>query len=136
MNLHRATLATPDDLRPHLMKALRADTSSNAAKWGPENPTYGHCAVVALVVQDLFGGEVVWAEARHPDGTPESHYFNKIAGIEWDLTRDQFPDGTLIPLGIPKCKSFGTTRDYVLSFQPTADRYRMLRHRLGLEEGS
>ena len=81
----------------------------------------------------MLGGEIVWAEAQLPDGRKISHYFNRIDdnGLgEVDLTRDQFPEGTNIPDGIPKTKGLPTTREYILSFEVTRGRYEILRERV------
>ena len=86
--------------------------------------------MTACTVQDELGGDIVWAEANLPDGRAISHYFNLIDGQEVDLTRDQFPQGTMIPAGQPKTKGFPTTRDYVLSFDVTRQRYNVLKANL------
>lgn len=133
MSLMPASLPkNPLDLAPIIAIACRADTSSDPAGWSRKNPLYGHCAVVAMVVSDLYGGDIVWAEAVKPDGSKESHYFNLIHGVQYDLTAAQFPAGTSVPVGRAKTKGFATTRDYVASYQPTCDRYYTLRARLGL----
>ncbi|MDQ6730583.1 MAG: hypothetical protein M3022_09835 [Actinomycetota bacterium] len=66
--------------------------------WSPENPARGQCAVTALVVQDLLGGEILIAEVHHTDGTRQSvHYWNRISdGVEVDLTREQFTASEVI----------------------------------------
>jgi hypothetical protein len=67
----------------------------DAADWSPANPARGQCAVTALVVQDLLGGELLLAEVRNADGSRQGvHYWNRLAGgVELDLTREQFtPD--------------------------------------------
>lgn len=114
-------------LRLAFGRAWSKETSSDPAGWSPENPSWGQCAVTALCVQDALGGEIVWAEAQLPDGRRISHYFNRIDDEEVDLTREQFPAGTVIPAGIPKPKSFASTRDYILSFDVTRERYTKLR---------
>jgi len=106
-----------------------ADTSAST-QWTANNPSLGQCAVTALVVQDLLGGEIVWAEAQLPDGKAESHYKNLINGSEVDLTVQQFPNGSVIPLGVAKLKGFTKTRDYILSFESTRRRYLLLRERM------
>jgi hypothetical protein len=87
------------------------------------------------VIHDLFGGEVVWAAATTPDGERHSHYFNRLPdGTTVDLTREQFSTGTTFapPEGGPRVTgtggpSFATTREYVLSFAATTQRYESLR---------
>src|SRR3954454_24381861 len=71
------------------------------ADWSPENPARGQCGVTALVVQDLLGGELLLAEVHHVDGRRQGvHYWNRIGGVEVDLTREQFRDGEVI--GAPR----------------------------------
>ncbi len=118
---------TDNQLKQRLRSAWSAVTSSDPARWSPDNPAWGQCAVTCCAVQDQLGGEIVWAEAVLPGGEKVSHYFNKINGQEVDFTREQFPDGTVIPEGVPKTKEFATTRDYILSFEKTRERYLQLK---------
>ncbi|SEA01342.1 YunG family protein [Bacillus nitratireducens] len=65
-----------------LIKSWSIETSS---KWTSENPAKGQCGVTALVVQDLYGGEIkktkvgeVW------------HFYNLIDGKVFDFTETRF----------------------------------------------
>jgi hypothetical protein len=80
-----------------LQAAIRASWSletcdpTDAARWTPANPSLGQCAVTALVVHDLLGGQLLEAEVRHDDGSRQGfHYWNRLAGVDIDLTREQF----------------------------------------------
>lgn len=117
-------------LEEALTKCWDRKTSSDPEHWISENPAWGQCAVTALVVNDYLGGDIVWAEAKLPDGRQISHYFNLMKGEEVDLTRRQFPEGTIIPQGIEKKKEYASTRDYVLSFQATQQRYEILKDKV------
>jgi hypothetical protein len=65
--------------------------------WTPAEPSRGQCAVTALVVHDLLGGELLEAEVDHADGSRQGfHYWNRFAGIDVDLTRRQFADGEVV----------------------------------------
>jgi len=108
------------------------DSSSDPGNWTLDNPSWGQCAVTALVVNDYLGGDIVWANAVLPDGKEISHYFNKISDSEKDFTRVQFPVGTVILGGVPKTKGFHSTRDYILSYPATQSRYRILKQKVGL----
>ncbi len=114
-----------------LSKSWAKETSSDPERWNRDNPAWGQCAVTALIVNDYLGGGIVWAEAKHPDGKVISHYFNRIGEQEIDLTRRQFPEGTIIPAGVEKKKTYASTRDYVLSFPATKQRYEILKQKVG-----
>lgn len=109
-----AYLAADDAIR----RAWGGDTSADE-NWTPENPELGQCAVTALIIQDLFGGEL-----KRTVANGVSHYYNSIAGEDVDLTRAQF-DEPLV-LEEPAVRE----RAYVLSFPVTVDRYTRLLNRL------
>ncbi|MFC1686864.1 hypothetical protein ACFL0E_00720 [Nanoarchaeota archaeon] len=117
------------DLEKAITYSWYKDTSADSENWSNENQSYGQCAVTALIVQDYLGGKIVNSLVDVGE-RKESHYFNNINGTEIDLTGDQFPEGTVIPEGVDKKKDFETTRDYVLSYGPTAERYEVLKRRV------
>lgn len=50
----------------------------------------------ALFVWEYIGSEsvqIVRVEAVLPDGKVISHYLNRMYGVDYDLSRSQFPDG-------------------------------------------
>ena len=64
---------------------------SSATAWKgrflPERPSTNQCAVTAMLVQDMLGGDLV---ETHVNGV--LHFFNRLPdGQDIDLTRDQFP---------------------------------------------
>ncbi|MGV9338408.1 YunG family protein [Streptomyces sp. NPDC003688] len=87
------------DLDRALRTSWAADTCSpdDLPDWRPANPAWGHCDITALLVHDLFGGELVVGEV-HLDGVQHGyHWWNRLAnGIELDLTREQFQRGQTI----------------------------------------
>lgn len=56
------------------------------AEWVESDPTYGQCAITAMLVYDMFGGTI--HRIRVSGGG--THYFNRIDGHYIDLTREQF----------------------------------------------
>ena len=48
-------------------------------------PATGQCSVTALVVNDVFGGEIL--KTRTTLGV---HFYNRIGDRRWDLTISQF----------------------------------------------
>ncbi len=110
---------------PAIRLAWNRATSANPEQWSKQNPARGQCAVTACVVQDMIGGMLVRTVVTLPDGTEESHYANMDGNaVIIDLTDSQFPEGS----------EFGPweerTREYVLGFQPTLDRYTLLKQRI------
>lgn len=115
-----------DDLARRLEGNWTRETSADPLHWSRENSAYGQCAVSALVVQDHFGGELLRARV---DGI--SHYWNRLpTGLEVDLTRKQFGSNPYVPTGEVK------SREFVLSFPETVDRYLSLRRALGVDAES
>lgn len=92
---------------------------ASSSKYSIENPARGQCGVTALVVQDIFGGEIL--KTRTDEGM---HFYNRIAGERHDLTLSQF-DGP-IPFD-----DIISSRDGALADTSDAQ-YRALRDRLGL----
>ncbi len=113
-------------LEKSLLAAWTAATAYDAANWSRDNAAYGQCAVTACVVQDYLGGDIVWAEAVLPTGEKMSHFFNRLNGAELDLTRSQFPAGTVVPQGIdyPGAPS---SRAHILAYPDTVKRYELLK---------
>lgn len=86
-----------------LESAIRASWSLETCdpidqpSWTPDEPSLGHCAVTALVVHDLLGGELLEAEVDHADGSHQGfHYWNRFVGVDVDLTRRQFARGEVV----------------------------------------
>jgi len=109
------------DLRLRLEEAWSAETAVDTNCWQRQNPAEGQCAVTALIVQDIFGGELLRSTVRGI-----SHYWNQLHGGEHvDLTLEQFgssPELDSEPVLRP--------RSYVLSFPETRERYERLRQKV------
>jgi len=80
---------TVEDLKKIVEQAWDKDTCwpGCADQWTIENPSWGHCLVNALVVNDYFDVEMIYVDAILPSGELVPHYFNKINEKEIDLTR-------------------------------------------------
>ena len=121
---------TLEELAYILRLLAQADTSGDSDRWKPINPFLGHCAIVALIVQDYFGGDLLRAPLHH---LPEfafmgSHYWNRLPdGQEVDLTHEQFGRDILAEL---KPLAERRYRNYVLHCPETKTRYDLLRQRL------
>ena len=79
--------------------------------WSRANPASGQCAVTALVVQDLLGGDLLIAEVDNADGSRQGvHYWNRLGeGVELDLTREQFRRGEVVHAPETVARPPGTT---------------------------
>jgi hypothetical protein len=66
---------------------FKAWSKESSSKYTPDNPAKGQCGVTSLVVQDLLGGEIV--KTKLPEGW---HFYNKIDGKYYDLTKSQFQE--------------------------------------------
>jgi deoxycytidylate deaminase len=104
------------------------ETAMDAKLWTRKNPLWSHCAVVSLVAQNFFGGELRRASLLE---VPEfkrmgSHYWNKLPdGSDEDFTRPQF--GANYPSGL---QAETRERSYLLSHPETVKRYKLLAFRL------
>jgi hypothetical protein len=81
------TFATPLDLYRSISRVWSGDTSSPTNAWSQSNPAQNHCSITSLVVQDHFGGEILYTKTS--GGT---HFYNLIDGKKWDLTVSQFAE--------------------------------------------
>ena len=98
-------MLTIDVLRPVLRAAWGPDTCDphDLPDWRPDNPARGQCGVTALVVHDLFGGELILGEVLVDGARTGSHYWNRLPdGTEVDLTAEQFHPGEVIAGGAPQ----------------------------------
>ena len=67
-------------------RALRnAWSLASARQWTAENPAAGQCNVTALLIYQLFGGELL--KTSLPEG---DHFYNRIDGRRYDFTDSQF----------------------------------------------
>jgi hypothetical protein len=94
---------TPTSLRA-IERAVRAawgadvcEDPADVPRWSRANPSRGQCGPTALVLNDLLGGDLCVAEVRLPDGTQQGfHWWNRLAGVDVDLTREQFGPDELV----------------------------------------
>lgn len=81
-------IKNPDELYNILQNCWSKETCAPRMqdKWSIENKTLGQCSITAFLAQDIFGGEVYGIKLS--DGN--YHCFNKVNGIKFDLTSEQF----------------------------------------------
>lgn len=85
-----------EDVERALRASWAADTTDDPENWSPDNVALGQCAVSALVVRALYGGDIVIATVLDSGGnrTPDGHAWNVLPdGREVDFSFDQFRRG-------------------------------------------
>ncbi|MCK9230036.1 MAG: HNH endonuclease [Syntrophales bacterium] len=92
-------------------------------EWNIKNPSYGQCAISAIALQEIIGGEI--AKIILSEG--KSHYFNILDGNVYDLTSDQFE----MPVKYDHHEI--VSKDYLLSDHRTAKRYKIFYNNLKQE---
>ena len=90
-NTHKLTLT---ELKHFLYSAYRSDTAYKTCitTWNPGNPTYGQCAVTAMIVYEFFGGCI---QCGYYEKQKVWHYWNIIDDEVVDFTIDQFNDNSI-----------------------------------------
>ncbi len=90
-------LANAAELRRLLETCWTREMSSYSQEWVASCPEIGQCNATALLVQDLFGGEVVFLRLAIRSQDPQvlggslgTHVRNRIYGIDIDLTETQY----------------------------------------------
>lgn len=85
-----------EDVKRALEESWAQDTTDDPDTWTAANSPLGQCAVSALVVRALYGGDIVIATVldRHGERTPDGHAWNVLpSGVAVDFTFEQFLDG-------------------------------------------
>jgi len=95
--------ATLDETEGAIRAAWGRDTSDDPEEWSEQNPARGQCAVTALLVRELFGGEILVANVLRDGRRVERHAWNRLpSGLALDLTREQFVHGELFGEAAPE----------------------------------
>ncbi|WP_280404026.1 YunG family protein [Nocardia brasiliensis] len=95
---------TLDVIEQALRSSWAADTCSPddvaRAPWDFGNPAWGHCDITALVVQDVFGGDLMLGDVYLVEEQRGFHWWNRLPdGAEVDLTLEQFRLGETVTNG-------------------------------------
>jgi hypothetical protein len=86
--------ATLQETEAAIRAAWGRETSDDPDEWSAENPARGQCAVTALLVRELLGGEILVANVLREGRRVERHAWNRLpSGLTLDLTREQFVRG-------------------------------------------
>lgn len=95
------TTLTLKEIEAALEASWAEDTCSpddlERAGWSPANPAWGHCDVTALLLNDVFGGDLVHGKVFAGEQQQGLHWWNRLdSGLDLDLTRSQFQAGQRI----------------------------------------
>ncbi|MBH5397100.1 hypothetical protein HZZ13_04745 [Bradyrhizobium sp. CNPSo 4010] len=86
----------PDRIQSALRQAWSPATAS---QWTIDNPAAGQCNVTALLIHELFGGELL--KTKLPAG---DHFYNRIEGRRYHFTASQF-DRPIAYLDLPASRT-------------------------------
>mgnify|MGYP001558468168 CR=1 FL=1 len=88
-------------------------------EWSQENKAFGQCLVTAAIINDLYGGRLIYDKNN-------KHYWNELPdGSEQDFSRCQFKDERIFSVTKYKTKEEALYDDYGIK-RNTAKRYRLL----------
>lgn len=124
---------TPEEFENTVRQICDAKTSAHGERWTPENPFLGHCTVVSILAQDIFGGDILRADLRGAPGFEDIkwHSWNRLPdGREVDFTASQLEKP--IPKGVP---IEIRTRENLFSYPTIKDRYEILKSRFKQKTG-
>lgn len=86
--------ATLREIEQAIRAAWSRETSDDPDEWSETNPARGQCAVTALLVRELLGGEILVANVLRDGVRDDRHAWNRLpSGLTLDLTREQFTQG-------------------------------------------
>lgn len=72
------------------------ETCGEPEKFSVDNPSWQQCDASAFVAWEYLGGDLVLGKVFVDGEQTEHHYWNRIDGEDFDLTRDQFRRGETI----------------------------------------
>jgi hypothetical protein len=77
-----------DKIRKLLLQSWSGKTSlcfENA-----EHSSYGQCAQTAIVIKEIYGGEILKTSGWKQEKGYGLHFYNRIDGVNYDFTSEQF----------------------------------------------
>ena len=89
--------------------------------WTEENPAYGQCAVTALIMQEILGGDIYECTVNR-----KRHFYNVTSdGKIYDFTQEQFGGAFIVYDNIKE-----RTRESLLKVTNVKERYELLKSRM------
>src|SRR5262245_59251869 len=125
----RTQAATLHELETAIREAWSRETSDDPDEWSEANRARGQCAVTALLVRELLGGDILVANVLRDGVRVDRHAWNRLpSGLVLDLTRGQFESGE--HFGEPRLEEPLLTHRHPERFVTLRER---VRSRLGLD---
>jgi hypothetical protein len=87
---------TLSEIESAIQLSWSIDTTYCVDDYASRHPAWGNCAVTALLLQKLLGGELMRGWAIEPGQLGTAHYWNRVNGLDLDLTWRQFAHGTIL----------------------------------------
>jgi hypothetical protein len=92
--LDRTRATSLGEIEAAIREAWGRETSDDPDDWSETNRARGQCAVTALVLRELLGGEILVANVLRAGVRVDRHAWNRLpSGLTIDLTREQFLRG-------------------------------------------
>jgi len=79
-----------DDVKQAIRNGWSAETIAGPQQWTEQNRALGQCEVSSFVAWEYLGGDLVHGEVFINDEMTENHWWNRIDGLDIDLTEEQF----------------------------------------------
>lgn len=122
--------ATLHDIEQAIRAAWSRETSDDPDEWSEWNPARGQCAVTALLIRELLGGDILVANVLRGGVRVDRHAWNRLPSrLTLDLTREQFVRGERF--GEPRIEEPILTHRHPERFATLRER---VRSRLGLDD--
>lgn len=116
----------------YIKEIASSKTSFDPNGWTSSNPLWGHCAVVSLLAQDIFGGEIIKGSLiDYPKYSYlKSHIWNRIDGNDIDFTAEQYKNLSCKDLQGEICP-----RESILNYPDTIMRFNLLKETFNSTQG-
>lgn len=89
LKIANKVFSTIEELYDNLITIGWCEMSTYSRKqWDVNTKCNGQCNATVLLVQEYFGGDII--EYDNPSTDKKMHYFNRVNGVDIDLTSRQF----------------------------------------------
>lgn len=114
-----------------ILESCSLETSSDFIGWNENNPAWGHSDVIALLIQEILGGEIIRVSLSRLTGysSLKNHYRNRFwPGLEVDFAFSQFSEDAGDRDSLPKDRA--ANRETLLKNPDVKKRYELFKKRI------